>query len=114
MGELIYEVGIRPVPGALNEWEAFAPDLPGFRVLGTGYHAMLDKTREAITRHLASLLARRKGLPVPAPMMTYMHDTSPRSPVRWHYLKVQMGPLPSGRRRVVDVVPDAEGYVVVE
>ncbi|MHB0776605.1 type II toxin-antitoxin system HicB family antitoxin [Halomonas sp. WWR20] len=114
MNELIYEVGVQQVQGALQGWEVHAPDLPEFRVLGMGYSDALNKAREAIVLHLASLLARNKELPTPAPMMMHMHNDAPFSRTSWHYLKIQMGPLPEGKRRVVDVLPDAEGYIVVE
>ncbi|QEM81674.1 type II toxin-antitoxin system HicB family antitoxin [Halomonas binhaiensis] len=103
--ELIYDVGTRCVSSTLGRYEAFAPDLPGFRVEMDSEFGAYRQAQQALIEHLASLSAAGKSIPVPQMNGRYLGDKH-YAGVVWHFLKVNLGPRKAGTPMVEPVFPD--------
>lgn len=109
MREVVFDIGIRPIPKSGGMWEAFAPDLPGFTLRGYSNSHAFKLAWESLEPFLSEILAEGRPLPEPAPMGSHMNDYGM---ILWHFLKVKLGPLREGEKRVVPVLPGVEGELV--
>lgn len=103
--ELIYDIGTRCVSDAPERYEAFAPDLPGFRVEMDSEFDAYRQAQKALAEYLVSLSAAGKSIPAPPMNGRYLGDRR-YTGVVWHFLKVNLGPRKAGTPMVEPVFPD--------
>ncbi|WP_417329556.1 hypothetical protein [Halomonas cupida] len=102
-----YDIGTRHVPDQLELWEAFAPDLPGFRQVAETEQAALSLARARILDHLLELMASGEEVPVPQRDGYYINkDEYTRKFVMWQFMRVNLGPRRPDEPAVEMVFPD--------
>lgn len=103
--ELVFDIGTRSIPGELHRYEAFAPDLPGFRIEADDDFDALQQAKQGLLDHLSSILAAGKPIPEPQPEGYYLNDER-YSNVLWHFVKVTLGPRLVDEPAVESVLPE--------
>lgn len=53
------------LPDGGGDWHAEFPDLPGCTATGSNLDAVIDAARDALTIHIAELMAQRRPVPRP-------------------------------------------------
>lgn len=104
-----YDVGTRLVADQSRRWEAFAPDLPGFRQVAATELEAMALARARILDHLLELMASGQEIPEPQPTGHYLDkDEYTQKLVMWQFLRVNLGPRRAGEPAVEVVFPDIE------